>query len=202
MPQVETLKGPVDTTELGFTLMHEHVFVHSEGVAQNFPSVWDEASETAAARKKLQDMADAGVRTIVDLTVLGLERNIPRLRDIVADLPLTVIVATGLYTYNEVPNYFNFRDEDAMADLFVSDITDGIQDTTIKAAILKCATRKCCAPSLVPTAVPACRSRRTRTSARSAASISSASLRRKASTSAASSSATAATPKTSTISHR
>ena len=140
MPQVETLKGPVDTTELGFTLMHEHVFVHSEGVAQNFPSVWDEASETAAARKKLQDMADAGVRTIVDLTVLGLERNIPRLRDLVADLPLTVIVATGLYTYNEVPNYFNFRDEDAMADLFVSDITDGIQDTTIKAAILKCAT--------------------------------------------------------------
>ena len=147
MPQVETLKGPVDTAGLGFTLMHEHVFVQSEGVAQNFPSVWDEPAEIDAAREKLQDMADAGVRTIVDLTVLGLGRNIPRLRDLAGDLPLTVIVATGLYTYTEVPNYFNYRDEDAMADLFVSDITEGIQGTGIKAAILKCATDE---PGLTP----------------------------------------------------
>ena len=147
MPQVETLRGPIDTAELGFTLMHEHVFVHSEGVAQNFPSVWDEAAEIDAAREKLRDMAEAGVRTIVDLTVLGLGRNIPRLRDLAGDLPLTVIVATGLYTYNEVPNYFNYRDEDAMADLFVSDITEGIQGTGIKAAILKCATDE---PGLTP----------------------------------------------------
>ena len=147
MPQVETLKGPIDTAELGFTLMHEHVFVQSEGVAQNFPSVWDEPAEIDAARGKLRDMADAGVRTIVDLTVLGLGRNIPRLRDLIGDLPLTVIVATGLYTYNELPNYFNFRDEDAMAAFFVSDITDGIQGTDIKAAILKCATDE---PGLTP----------------------------------------------------
>lgn len=147
MPQVETLNGPIDTAELGFTLMHEHVFVQSEGVAQNFPSVWDEPAEIDAAREKLRDMADAGVRTIVDLTVLGLGRNIPRLRDLAGDLPLTVIVATGLYTYNELPNYFNFRDEDAMAALFVSDITAGIQGTDIKAAILKCATDE---PGLTP----------------------------------------------------
>ncbi|MCH8009545.1 MAG: phosphotriesterase-related protein, partial [Chloroflexi bacterium] len=38
-------------------------------------------------------------------------------------------------------------DEDAMADLFVSDITEGIQGTGIKAAILKCATDE---PGLTP----------------------------------------------------
>ena len=38
MPQVETLRGPVDTAQLGFTLMHEHVFVLSEGVPHNFPT--------------------------------------------------------------------------------------------------------------------------------------------------------------------
>ncbi len=147
MPQVETLKGPIDTAGLGFTLMHEHVFVQSEGVAPNFPSVWDEPAEIAAAREKLQGLVDAGVQSIVDLTVLGLGRNIPRLRDLVGDLPLNVVVATGLYTYNELPNYFNFRDEDAMADLFVSDITEGIQGTGIKAAVLKCATDE---PGLTP----------------------------------------------------
>ena len=147
MPQIETLRGPVDAADLGFTLMHEHVFVQSEGVAQNFPSIWDEPAEIAAAREKLQAMVDAGVQSIVDLTVLGLGRNIPRLRDLVGDLPLNVVVATGLYTYNEVPNYFNFRDENAMAGLFVSDIETGIQGTGIKAAVLKCATDE---PGLTP----------------------------------------------------
>ena len=147
MPQIETLRGPVDAADLGFTLMHEHVFVQSEGVAQNFPSIWDEPAEIAAAREKLQAMVDAGVQSIVDLTVLGLGRNIPRLRDLVGDLPLNVVVATGLYTYNEVPNYFNFRDENAMAGLFVSDIENGIQGTGIKAAVLKCATDE---PGLTP----------------------------------------------------
>ena len=147
MPQVETLRGPIDTADLGFTLMHEHVFVLGQGVPENFPSVWDEEKETANAREKLAELAGIGVSTIVDLTVMGTGRDIPRLRKVVGEIPVNIIVATGVYTYNELPNYFNFRDEDAMAALFVSDITAGIQGSDIKAAILKCATDE---PGLTP----------------------------------------------------
>ncbi len=142
MPQVETLRGPVDTAELGFTLMHEHVFVLSQGVPENFPSVWDEAKEIPAAREKLSDLAGLGVGTIVDLSVLGLGRNIPRLLETAGDIPLNIIVATGIYTYDMLPQFFHNRDADAMADLFVGDITVGIQGTDVKAAVLKCATDK------------------------------------------------------------
>jgi phosphotriesterase-related protein len=55
-------------------------------------------------------------------------------------------VATGLYTYGDVPFYFRFRGmdrESAAADpmtaLFVADLTDGIAGTGVKAAFLKCA---------------------------------------------------------------
>ena len=140
MPQVETLRGPVETADLGFTLMHEHVFILGQGVPENFPSVWDEAKETANAREKLAELAGAGVDTIVDLTVMGLGRDIPRLIKIVGEIPVNIIVATGVYTYNELPQYFQNRGEDAMAALFVKDITEGIQGTEVKAAILKCAT--------------------------------------------------------------
>ena len=140
MPHVETLRGPVDTADLGFTLMHEHVFVLGQGVPENFPSVWDEEKETANAREKLAELAGAGVSTIVDLTVMGLGRDIPRLRKVVGEIPVNVIVATGVYTYNELPQYFRNRDEDTMAEFFVRDITEGIQGTEVKAAILKCAT--------------------------------------------------------------
>ena len=140
MAQIETLRGSIDTAQLGFTLMHEHVFVLSQGVPENFLSVWDEAAQTASAREKLSELAGAGVGTIVDLTVLGLGRDIPRLLEVVGDIPLNIIVATGLYTYNELPQYFQNRDIDVMAELFVRDITEGIQGTTVKAAVLKCAT--------------------------------------------------------------
>ena len=147
MPHVETLRGPVETADLGFTLMHEHVFVLGQGVPENFPSVWDEEKETAYAREKLAELAGVGVSTIVDLTVMGLGRDIPRLREVVGEIPVNIIVATGIYTYNELPQYFQNRDEDAMAELFVRDITEGIQGTEVKAAILKCATDE---PGLTP----------------------------------------------------
>jgi phosphotriesterase-related protein len=120
--------------------MHEHVFVQSEGVAKNFPSTWDQGTQTEDARTRLRALADAGVQSFVDLTVMGLGRDIPRLLEVVGDIPLNVIVATGLYTYNELPHYFQNRDAVAMAELFVQDITEGIQGTGVKAAILKVAT--------------------------------------------------------------
>lgn len=147
MPHVETLRGPVETADLGFTLMHEHVFVLGQGVPENFPSVWDEEKETANAREKLTELAGVGVSTIVDLTVMGLGRDIPRLRKVAGEIPVYIIVATGIYTYNELPQYFQNRDEDAIAELFVRDITEGIQGTEVKAAILKCATDE---PGLTP----------------------------------------------------
>ncbi len=142
MSEVATLRGPVDTSELGFTLMHEHIFVHSQGVSDDFPSVWDEQAEIASARRQLQELFDLGVRTILDLSVLGLGRNIPRLLDVAGESPLNIIVATGLYAYNddELPRYFRNRDADVMAELFVGDIAEGIQGTTVKAGVLKCAT--------------------------------------------------------------
>ena len=37
MPQVQTVRGPLDTAELGHVLMHEHVFVLDPAIRQNHP---------------------------------------------------------------------------------------------------------------------------------------------------------------------
>ena len=52
---------------------------------------------------------------------------------------LQVVPCTGIYTYDYLPMFFVTRDADAMADLFVHDIEQGIQGTEIKAAFIKCA---------------------------------------------------------------
>lgn len=140
MPQVQTVTGPVDTADLGFTLMHEHIYVLSEGVTANFPHLWDRDARIEQAVAALAELKARGVSTIVDLTVLGLGRDVPMVQEIARRSGMQVIVATGLYTYDELPSYFRLRDLDHMVDLFVRDIAVGIQGTDARAAVLKCAT--------------------------------------------------------------
>lgn len=137
---VETMTGPISTADLGFTLMHEHIFGRSEGVAPNFPRVWDEQAELEKALDTLTALKAKGVDTMVDLTVLGFGRDIPLVRPLVERSGLQVIAATGIYTFNELPGYFQNREIDEMVDLFVGDIKEGIQGTDVKAAIIKCTT--------------------------------------------------------------
>ncbi len=147
MTLVETVRGPVDTADLGVTLAHEHVFVVTVDSQQQWPGEWDEQQRVAEAVDKLTSLVRLGVRTIVDPTVDGLGRNIARIQRVNAQVPdLNIIVATGIYTYADVPGFFSGRGPGAlpdlpevMDDLFVRDVTVGIQGTSVKAAFLKCA---------------------------------------------------------------
>ncbi len=128
--------------------MHEHIFVLSSEINQNYPATWgDEEKRIADAIARLNELKASGVDSVVDLTVVGLGRYIPRIKRIAAATDINIIVATGVYTYNDLPFHFNYRGpntilggEDPMIEMFVKDIQEGIADTGVKAAILKCAT--------------------------------------------------------------
>src|SRR5215208_5919020 len=110
MAQINTVKGAVETTQLGQTLMHEHIFVLSAEINQNYPEVWgDEEKRINGAITRLNELKARGVDSVVDLTVIGLGRYIPRIKRIADRTDINIIVATGIYTYNDVPMYFHFR---------------------------------------------------------------------------------------------
>jgi phosphotriesterase-related protein len=148
MSTVNTAGGAIATADLGVTLMHEHVFIMTTEIMENYPEAWgDGARREAEAIVRLNELKSRGVDTIVDLTVVGLGRYLPRIARIAAATTLNIVVATGLYTYNDVPMFFHYRGPGAplggpepMIEMFVRDIEQGIADTGIKAAILKCAT--------------------------------------------------------------
>src|SRR5450432_3338493 len=155
MAGIETVRGRVDAARLGVTLMHEHIFVLDAEIAANYPEEWgDEDARVAHATARLNELKARGVDTIVDLTVIGLGRYIPRIQEIAAETDLNIIVATGIYTYCDLPHYFQYRGPgtvlgggEPMTDMFVHDIQEGIAGTGVRAGILKCATD---APGLTP----------------------------------------------------
>jgi phosphotriesterase-related protein len=147
MTLVNTVRGPIKGDDLGSTLMHEHVFVLSPEIEKT-SAEWDEEGAQATAVQRLRELKDHGVDTIVDLTVIGLGRFIPRIVSVAEQVPdINIIAATGVYTYNEVPMFFHFRGPgtilggpEPMTELFVREIREGIGDSRVRAGILKCAT--------------------------------------------------------------
>ena len=138
MATVETALGPVATTELGPTLMHEHIVTRSPGVQENWPHLWDRDAILAIAERKMTDLHSRGIRTIVDLTTVDLGRDINLIVDVARRSRVKVIVATGVWWMPQ--RYFASHGIDEVAELFVRDITRGIGTSGVKAAIIKCAT--------------------------------------------------------------
>jgi phosphotriesterase-related protein len=155
MATVQTARGAIDSAQLGVTLMHEHIFVLSTEIMLNYPEAWgDEERRIAEAIDRMNELHARGVHSVVDLTVIGLGRYIPRIARVAERTKLNIIVATGIYTYNDIPFYFHFRGPgtvfegpEPMVDMFVRDINEGVAGTNVKAGILKCATD---APGLTP----------------------------------------------------
>jgi phosphotriesterase-related protein len=152
---IQTVNGPIDSSALGRTYVHEHIFVLTSDVQQNYPDEWgNEDDRVRDAVEKLSALAASGVQTIVDLTVVGLGRYIPRVQQVAAQVPaLNIIVATGCYTYKDVPFFFHHRGPalnealgmevpDPMVDFFVGDIETGIAGSGVRAGLLMRAVAK------------------------------------------------------------
>ncbi|RJL20558.1 phosphotriesterase-related protein [Bailinhaonella thermotolerans] len=137
--------------------MHEHVFGLSPEILWNWPDIpegWDLERRAREAAAKLEELADHGIDSIVDLTVVGLGRYVPAVQRVAELTRVNIVVATGLYTYDALPPYFGnrgpgslFGGPDRLAEFFVRDITEGVGRTGVRAAVLKCATDK---PGVTP----------------------------------------------------
>jgi len=139
MPTVETTGGPVDVDELGLTLIHEHFRATDEGGRFQFPHLYDEQADWDAALADANAVRGHGVQTVVEPSALFLHRDAEFSKRVADESGLNVVLATGIYTYDHLPQFLFNRDEDGIAAIFVHEIENGIQGTGIKPAFIKCA---------------------------------------------------------------
>ena len=146
--EVQTFTGPVDAAELGTTLIHEHIFVGHPELDLNLPHPeWNAAAMHQAAVDGLERLWELGVRTVVDLTVLGLGRDAERVAKVAARTRVRILASTGYYTADVLPAYFHTHGPgllvggpDPLIELFIRDIEEGIAGTGVRAAMLKVVT--------------------------------------------------------------
>lgn len=139
MATVETVNGPVELDDLGLTLIHEHFRATDEATRFQFPHLYDEDAEWQAAMADANAVKGHGVRTVVEPSAMFLHRDAAFSKRVADESGLNVVLATGVYTYDHLPQPLLNRNEDQIAEIFVHDIENGIQGTGIRAAFIKCA---------------------------------------------------------------
>lgn len=131
---VNTARGPVEPDDLGFTLMHEHIYTATPGVRENYPFLWDRERAMDIAVSRLKRAFAAGVRTMVEQTPADMGRD----PDFVAEASrlsqVNVVMATGTYY---VPSYFMYRGIDHTVRAMAHDATDGIGHSGVKVGMIK-----------------------------------------------------------------
>jgi len=147
--QIRTVLGDVDDVD-GFVYAHEHLIIDSPLIAAVFPHIhlWD----VEAAVAEVGACADAGAGLMVDAMPVAAGRDAVRLAEISRRTGVGVVAATGLHhdRYYGPLHWTNRVDVDTLADLFVADLVDGIDEldytgpvvrrTAHRAGIVKVAT--------------------------------------------------------------
>jgi phosphotriesterase-related protein len=138
MAVIQGVGGPIDTSELGFTLMHEHIMIANWSMRQSFEDWVDVEAVIERAVAELCEAKELGVSTVVDLTPINLGRDIHVMREVAARSGVQIIAATGLY-YTEEP-WLEAWPAEKLVEWLIRDLVDGIQGTDSRAGIVKCAT--------------------------------------------------------------
>lgn len=137
MATINSVLGPMDTADMGFTLSHEHVLVSSAGIQQIYPEFIDRAGTIARGIADLKAAHAEGLRTIIDVTTIDLGRDIRMLGEVSRGSGVNIICATG--TWRDIPRVFWTATPDDIAPLYIREIQQGIEDTGIKAGVIKVA---------------------------------------------------------------
>jgi phosphotriesterase-related protein len=142
MSKVNTVLGTIDSSTLGYTRMHEHIFFGWPGIEFDPFINYDEKSVIKTTTEKIIKMKEKGVTTLVDATPINLERRVEFLSRVAEAAEINVITSTGFSDVPFLPFHIAHMDVDHLASIMEHEITKGIGSTTIKAGIIKVGTAR------------------------------------------------------------
>ena len=159
---VQTVLGPVEPSELGATMTHEHLYIDFSFM---YRPPQDSELDLAGAPISIENLGwvrhnhysnhanlqlmdvdtaisetalykGAGGGAIVEATTIGIGRNATALQQISRESGVHVIMGAGFYVDAVHPEDMRLRQVDEVAARIIGDIRDGVDGTGIKAGII------------------------------------------------------------------
>ena len=147
MTFARTVLGDIEPAEMGVTYAHEHLIIDGGRPVEMSPDFL--LADVDRLATELADAAAVGLQTAIDAMPADCGRNPAKLAELSRRTGINVVAATGLHHEKFYgPSHWSLRaSEDELADLFVADVADGIDErdyggpivrrTDIRAGIVK-----------------------------------------------------------------
>lgn len=156
---IHTVRGPIDPSELGVTMAHEHLWMDStplravHGYQATATGPWDAAAaaearwnpgshpdnyrltDVPASVEELAPYVRAGGRSLVELTPSSLGRDPLRVREISELAGVHVVLGAGQYLEPMHERWVATATDAEVADRLLAEARDGIAGTGIRAGI-------------------------------------------------------------------
>jgi predicted metal-dependent phosphotriesterase family hydrolase len=142
---VMTVNGAINPSDMGFTLVHEHVMVDFIGAKETGKHRYKADEVVQTALPFLQDVQKKGCKTFVDCTPAYVGRDVEILKRLSKETGLHIITTTGYYgALNEkyLPQHVFTDTPEQIAERWIAEWKNGIEGTGIKPGIIKCGVDK------------------------------------------------------------
>lgn len=161
---VVTVDGPIDPDDLGVTVTHEHTFLDLEEAWYDEPDSAYERSlarepvslenlwyvrrnpqqhldnvrlgSLSEAVEEVSQFRRGGGDAVVDVTPKNTGGDPERVRAVARETGVTYVHGTAFYTRPAHPDRIDDMTVDEIADEFVDDVAEGIDDTTVRAGVI------------------------------------------------------------------
>ena len=155
----QTVNGPIKKKEIGFTLMHEHIFcdLRKPENRNNFLNKKEEITidnrfeinyyqndnqqnlildDYEKAVDELNSFREFGGNTIVELSTIGLNPEPKKLSKISQETGVNIIIGRGHYTDDYLDEYSLNSDVEDLRKLMFQHLQDGFEGTNIRAGLI------------------------------------------------------------------
>ncbi|MEC4203050.1 MULTISPECIES: phosphotriesterase family protein [Bacillus] len=117
----------------GMTYMHEHTTIDLSEVKNNEDCKLDVFPETV---REFKSLYEKGVRNIVDVTNIGMGRNIKYVQKVAEETGINIVFSTGFYQDSFYPIHVFREPKEKLAEKMIMEIVEGIKGTDAKAEII------------------------------------------------------------------
>ncbi|MFX1283020.1 MAG: phosphotriesterase [Promethearchaeota archaeon] len=138
--KIITVTGEIPSKEMGFTLPHEHILVDFIGAEETGKHRYNPDEVINIMFPYLLDIQKLGVTTFIDCTPMFLARDVKILKELANKTNLNILTNTGLYGRDPyIPKYTYIQSIEELANQWIREAKEGIEDTVIKPGFIKTA---------------------------------------------------------------
>ena len=130
---VTTVTGDVPSDGIGAVLMHEHILCDFHRVTNDLNQLLDDPDLVTA---ELGHLDATPVRTVVEMTSVGLGRDLRSLREIAIRTGLNIVAGCGWYREPFFPQEVFETTSDGLAEILISELNEGAEDGGVRPGII------------------------------------------------------------------